>query len=98
MRNYVNTNWHLYSIQVSASHRKHIFETMRAKGVGVQVNYMPANWHPVFSNQGSNFGMYPVAEAYYRNQISLPMHANLTELEQEYVSKTLISICDTLKY
>lgn len=98
MRNYVNANWHLYSIQVSASHRKHIFETMRAKGVGVQVNYMPANWHPVFSDQGSNFGMYPVAEAYYRNQISLPMHANLTELEQEYVSKTLISICDTLKY
>jgi len=98
MRNYVNPNWHLYSIQVSASHRKHIYETMRAKGVGVQVNYMPANWHPVLSDQGSNFGMYPVAEAYYRNQISLPMYPNLTELEQEYVCKTLIGICDTLKY
>ena len=96
-KNYVNPNWHLYSIQVSASTRRNVFEAMRAKGIGVQVNYMPAHWHPVFSDQDSNFGKYPVAEAYYKSQISLPMHANLTELDQEYVSKTLISICGTPK-
>ena len=96
-RSYVNPNWHLYPIQVKSSKRKVIFEALRKKGIGVQVNYIPAHWHPVFRKSGLKPGMYPVAEAFYERQISLPMYANLSESDQEYVSETLIGICDSLK-
>ena len=96
-KSYVNPNWHLYPIQVQSSNRKAIFESMREKGIGVQVNYIPAHWHPVFANKNIKSGAYPIAEAYYEKQISLPMHANLSESDQQYVSNTLIEICDSLK-
>jgi dTDP-4-amino-4,6-dideoxygalactose transaminase len=96
-RSYVNPNWHLYSIQVEAANRRYIFEEMRKRNVGVQVNYIPAHWHPVL--RGKNIGVenHPVAENYYEKQISLPMHASLSKSDQEYVCETLIEICKSLK-
>jgi dTDP-4-amino-4,6-dideoxygalactose transaminase len=96
-RNYVNPNWHLYPIQVKPSNRRVIFEALRDKGIGVQVNYIPAHWHPVFAKNNFKVGVYPVAEAFYEKQISLPMYASLSKSDQEYVSETLIGICDSLK-
>jgi dTDP-4-amino-4,6-dideoxygalactose transaminase len=96
-RIYVEPTWHLYPIQVEASDREIIFEALRRNGVGVQVNYLPANWHPVFQKNEFKRGMFPKAEAFYRQQISLPMHANLTETDREYIGKTLIMICSSLK-
>jgi dTDP-4-amino-4,6-dideoxygalactose transaminase len=96
-RNYVDPTWHLYPIQVEAPYRKVIFEGLRNSGIGVQVNYIPANWHPVFWDEAIKFGIYPFAETFYRRQISLPMHFNLNEKERDYVAKTLIMICKSLK-
>ena len=94
-RDYVNPIWHLYPIQVDATKRHFIFEQMRLKGIGVQVNYIPAHWHPVFNSREINVNAYPVAEEFYKRQISLPIHINLTETDQEFISKTLISICNS---
>lgn len=96
-RNFVNSNWHLYSIQVDSSKRKQIFELLRAKGVGVQVNYMPAHWHPAFKSEEVNTGKFPVAEEYYKRQISLPLHPELTESDQKYICETLIEICNSFE-
>ena len=41
------------------------FEGMRAAGIGVQVNYIPVYWHPVFARQGYQRGLCPNAEAFY---------------------------------
>jgi len=97
-RNYVDPTWHLYPIQVKASNRKTIFEALRSSGIGVQVNYIPANWHPVFRDEETKFGTYPIAETFYRQQISLPMHINLTEKEIDYITNTLIMICKSLEH
>ena len=96
-RNYVDPSWHLYPIQVAAAHRKHIFESLRKSGIGVQVNYIPAHWHPVFKNRNYKTGNFPKAETFYKKQISLPMHVSLTALEQDFIADTLIRICKTLK-
>jgi dTDP-4-amino-4,6-dideoxygalactose transaminase len=95
-RSYVDPTWHLYPIQVEASNRKTIFEALRANGIGVQVNYIPANWHPVFKNKETKVGAFPNADAFYAGQISLPMHVNLTNKEKEHIAKTLIMICNSL--
>lgn len=77
--------WHLYPLRVPAERRRVIFESLREQGIGVQVNYIPAYWHPVFEDLGYKRGMCPVAEDYYRREISLPMFPGLTDADVERV-------------
>ncbi|MBB5830912.1 UDP-4-amino-4,6-dideoxy-N-acetyl-beta-L-altrosamine transaminase [Brachybacterium aquaticum] len=77
--------WHLYPLRVPAERRREIFESLRAQGIGVQVNYIPAYWHPVFEDLGYQRGMCPVAEDYYSREISLPMFPGLTDENVEQV-------------
>jgi dTDP-4-amino-4,6-dideoxygalactose transaminase len=88
-RDYVSPTWHLYSTLVDAAKRKTIFEKMRENGIGVQLNYIPAYWHPVFSSVTYPRGLCPVAENYYTRQISLPLHFELTQSEVEGISRTI---------
>jgi dTDP-4-amino-4,6-dideoxygalactose transaminase len=97
-RNYVEPNWHLYPIQVDPNYRQQIFGRLREKEIGVQVNYIPANWHPAFKNKASSIGAYPQADEFYSKQISLPMHVNLTKSVQDYIAETLIGILKSLKH
>ena len=81
-REYVDPMWHLYPIRVPREIRRPLFEYLRANGVTVQVNYIPAYWHPVYEDLGYKKGLSPVAENYYLGEISLPMFAILTHAEQ----------------
>ena len=75
----VDPMWHLYPLRVPAARRRAIYEHLRSAGVGVQVNYIPAYWHPVFADLGYERGLCPTAEDYYRREISLPMYPSLTD-------------------
>lgn len=88
-RDYVDPMWHLYPIRVHDGRRREVFEYMREQGVLVQVNYIPAYWHPVFEDLGYQRGMCPIAEEYYRQEISLPMFADLSSDQQSTVIDTL---------
>lgn len=70
--------WHLYPLRVPVGERRRAFERLRADGIGVQVNYIPVYWHPVFEDLGYRRGLCPVAEEWYAREISLPMHAALS--------------------
>ena len=65
--------------------RRELFEHLRANGVGVQVNYIPAHWHPVFEDLGYRRGLCPVAEEYYRQELSLPLFPDLTDADVDRV-------------
>jgi UDP-4-amino-4,6-dideoxy-N-acetyl-beta-L-altrosamine transaminase len=80
-KDYVNTNWHLYPIRVRKEHRRQLFEYLRSQGIGVQVNYIPAYRHPVFSTYNIDPLDFPQSEKFYESQISLPMHFELTDAE-----------------
>lgn len=96
-RNYVDPMWHLYPIQVNANHRRQIFDSMRDNGIGVQVNYIPANRHPAFSNHDHSAQALAFSEGFYSKEISLPLHVNMTEVEQTFISQTLIKICESIE-
>lgn len=89
-KEYVNVNWHLFPIRVEASARLRIFNELRKNEIGVQVNYIPAYWHPVFKNTGYKRGDFPFADGYYESEISLPMYTDLEDSQIERVSKVLI--------
>lgn len=84
-RGHVDPMWHLYPLRVLEGRRREVFEALRADGIGVQVNYVPVYWHPVFEDLGMRRGMCPNAEAYYAEEISLPMHVELSDEQIDQV-------------
>ncbi len=83
---------HLYPVRVQDGRRREVYDRMRAAGIGVQVNYIPAYWHPAFADLGYRRGMCPVAEAFYAEQLSLPLFVDLTDADQDRVVETLRGI------
>jgi dTDP-4-amino-4,6-dideoxygalactose transaminase len=84
--------WHLYPLRVEAGRRRAIFEDLRSRGIGVQVNYIPAYWHPVFADLGYKRGMCPEAEQYYREEISLPLYPGLSDSEVDRVIDNVLAV------
>lgn len=78
--------WHLYAVRLEdASRRRPVFEALRSAGIGVNVHYIPVHLQPDYRRLGFKAGDFPVAEAYYAGALSLPLHARLTEPEQDFV-------------
>lgn len=93
-RSDVDPVWHLYPLRILEGRRREIFDKMRASGIGVQVNYMPVYWHPVYANAGYKRGMCPNAEAFYFEELSLPIFPDLTDSE---VFQVVDALKDALK-
>ncbi|WP_214365732.1 DegT/DnrJ/EryC1/StrS family aminotransferase [Pseudonocardia sp. H11422] len=78
--------WHLYPLRVLDGRRRALYDHLRANGIGVQVNYVPAYWHPVFEDMGYRRGQCPVAERYYQQQLSLPLFPDLSDADVDRVA------------
>ncbi|MFI7078660.1 DegT/DnrJ/EryC1/StrS family aminotransferase [Micromonospora sp. NPDC049903] len=88
-RDWAAPAWHLYPIRVRDGRRRQVYERMRAAGIGVQVNYIPVHWHPLFADLGHRRGAHPVAEAFYAQQLSLPLYPGLRDVDQDRVVEAL---------
>lgn len=88
----MSVNWHLFPFRVDPAQREIIFSSLRNVGIGVQVNYIPAYWHPVFTDMGFKKGMYPNSDLFYSQEISLPMYSDLKQIEMDLVIETLIEL------
>ena len=87
-----NVMWHLFPIRVPAANREKIFDLLRSNGILVQVNYLPAYRHPVFASYGFKIGDFPISDAYYAGEISLPMFSDLSYRDQDFIITTLLEI------
>ena len=92
VREGVDPTWHLYPVRIKDGRRREVFEKMRASGIGVQVNYIPVYWHPLFEDLGFRRGLCPNAEQFYAEELSLPMFADLTDSDVDRVIETLTGI------
>jgi len=88
-RKYVNPMWHLFPIHVNPHERNRIFKQLRDFGIGVQVNYIPAHWHPVFKAYTVSQNSFPASIDFYRSEISLPMHTEISEQRFDHIIKSL---------
>jgi UDP-4-amino-4,6-dideoxy-N-acetyl-beta-L-altrosamine transaminase len=85
--------YHLYVIRLQldrfiATHLQ-VFEALRSKDIMVNLHYIPVHMQPYYANMGFKQGEFPEAEQYYREAISIPIHATLTDDEQMIVVNTL---------
>ncbi len=84
---------HLYVVrlkldQISKSHLD-VFNALRAKGILVNLHYIPVHTQPYYQAMGFKEGDFPEAECYYREAISLPMYPLLTDEQQDEVVTAL---------
>lgn len=87
-----NVMWHLFPIRVPSASRERIFDSLRSEDILVQVNYLPAYRQPVFAIYGMKEGDFPVSDAYYSGEISLPMYSDLSHDEQDFIISTFLKI------
>lgn len=85
-----DSSWHLYVIRLDDPTRhRATFEALRAAGIGVNLHYIPVHLQPYYRKLGFGPGDFPAAEDYYARAISIPLHAGLTDEEQDTVVAAL---------
>lgn len=87
------SGWHLYMIRLNLkeirSTRREVFDSLRAQGLGVNVHYIPVHLQPDYQKLGFSAGMYPEAERYYEEAITLPMFPAMTDADVRRVREAL---------
>lgn len=81
--------WHLFVIRVEAQRRLAIFQALRAADIGVNVHYIPVHLQSDYRRLGFAPGMFPVAEQYYREAVTLPLFPGLDDTGQDQVVAAL---------
>ena len=84
-----NSAWHLYVVELQQHNRTEVFNTLRKRGIGVNVHYIPIHWHPYYQKLGFSQGQFPIAERYYERAITLPLYPDLSADNQKEVVKVL---------
>lgn len=91
--------YHLFVVQLERDRlkraRREIFDELRAKGLGVQVHYIPVTRQPFYRKMGIDPGQYPVSEAYYESAISLPIFPRMTPEDVAYVISTVKDVINS---
>lgn len=79
-------SWHLYPLRVPAERRRAVYEGLHSRGVLAQVHYVPVHLQPLYRDRyGYAPGDFPVAEAYYARELSLPMFPGLSDAQVQRV-------------
>ena len=77
--------WHLYTVR--SPRRDELKKHLDANGIGNAVHYpMPLHLQKVYANLGYKLGDFPVAEKASREDLSLPMFPELTDVQIQRVA------------
>jgi dTDP-4-amino-4,6-dideoxygalactose transaminase len=87
------SSWHLYVVQLDERRtdvgRRAVFDGMRARGIGVNVHYIPVHLQPYYRALGFSPGHCPEAERYYARALTLPIFPGLSDADQDAVVRAL---------
>ncbi|MBI5267351.1 MAG: UDP-4-amino-4,6-dideoxy-N-acetyl-beta-L-altrosamine transaminase, partial [candidate division Zixibacteria bacterium] len=89
--------YHLYVVRIDFGSfgrtRAKVMNKLLGRDIGTQVHYIPLHLQPYYRDRyGLRPGMFPNAENYYANALSLPMYPGLTNQDIERVVGELESI------
>jgi dTDP-4-amino-4,6-dideoxygalactose transaminase len=80
--------WHLYVVR--HAERDRLQQALATAGIDTRVHYpIPVHLQPAYAYLGHHVGDFPVAERVARQCLSLPIYAELSEMEQEYIVRIL---------
>jgi UDP-4-amino-4,6-dideoxy-N-acetyl-beta-L-altrosamine transaminase len=91
-----SSSFHLYPILIKKNlckkKQKYIYNQFIKKKIIVNLHYIPVHRQPFYENLGFKKKMFPKAEQYFKEVITLPMHCNLTTIQLKYIVKVLNEI------
>jgi perosamine synthetase len=83
---YEPDNYVYWIFGIRAQRRDELIIHLKSKGIATSVHYMPLTVHPLFKPYDSRC---PVAEKIWKTFITLPLHAELTNSEVDYIVEAL---------
>lgn len=87
------SSWHLYQVQVP--HRDEIYNTLRSKGVGAQIHYLPIYRHPYYQKLKYN-ELLEGAEYFYQHTLTIPLHPKINRVDQSMISSIIAAALDKI--
>lgn len=93
---YSQAAWHLYPLLIDFEHfnitKQEFFAQMKQSGILPQVHYIPVHQQPYYQNLGWENGDLPKSEAFYNQEVSLPLYYLFTKKDVQYVISTVKKI------
>lgn len=90
---------HLYITRVPGAgldRRQEIIVRMAEAGIATNVHYKPLPMMTAYKKMGFDIKNYPNAYKQFENEITLPLHTKLTDVEVEYIIKKYCEIVEEL--
>ena len=86
-------SWHLYIVRIDFDRvhktKQQIFTEMRARGIALNLHYIPVHTQPYYEALGFHAEDCPAAMEYYREALTLPLYPCMTDAEQEMAARAL---------
>jgi len=103
VRSEISHAYHLYVVALDldklSADRNEIFAALRARGIGVNVHYIPVHLHPYYRQRfGTGPGMCPVAEESYERILSLPIFPAMSTGDVETVVGKVGDLVDRYRH
>ena len=89
INNSSRSSWHLFIILVNKKDRDNLFSYMKYHNIQVSLHYIPIYKHSYYKKLLKKKIVKKESEDYFKTAISLPMHYNLSEANQNKIIKTL---------
>lgn len=90
------SSWHLYQVGIPFGKRDYVYNTLRHRGICVQVHYLPIYKHPYYQSI-KNYPTLPGAEYFFERTLSLPLYPKLKRLDLQMCAATLLGLIDEKK-
>ena len=88
--------WHLYIIRLEPEKlkvgRDRIFKELWARGIGVNIHYIPVYFHVYYRDLGYPQGLCPQAEKLFEEMITIPLFPAMTDADVTQVIETVKAV------
>lgn len=90
---FAESSWHIYVVRIDFSRvvksKRKIFDEMKAKGIALNLHYIPVHLQPYYQKLGFAIGDFTNSELYYRESLTLPLYYELTDEFQDRIVESL---------
>ena len=93
------SSYHLYPILLDRSlwcSKEDIYKALHTKGLGVQVHYKPVYQYTYYKTLFGEQNL-PVAEEFYKAELSIPCHQGMSMDDALFVADTLFEVLESIK-
>jgi len=94
---YANHAYHLYPLQIRFDtvemSKEELLYRLKLKNIFCQVHYIPIHLQPFYQKKfGFKINDFPIAEHFYKQEMSLPVHPLLKKNDLKYITDTIMEI------